>query len=293
MATLKNTKIQDTGYLQFPTGSEAQRPNSPEGGYIRFNTDTNKFEMYDGTEWRIIEFKANEIVTEGITIHLDSTNTNSYSGTGNQWNDLSGNDYHAINVGATFNTSPKHFSFDGSNDYMYLKSINYGNTNLDEISMFVWMRTSFGGGAYNDNWAFLDFDRSETFTFYIHGSSGKTAFSGKDGINDNFDIEGNTSFNDGEWHYLGVTYSKNDGKIKMYADGSLDKEFTYTLGSIGSGGVNRYGFIGDGSEADSENGSRNEVHFDGDIGMLHFYENKVLTPTEILQNYDVTKEYYI
>jgi len=54
MATLKNTKIQDTGYIQVPTGSEAQRPNSPEIGYIRFNTDFNKFEMYDGADWKIV-----------------------------------------------------------------------------------------------------------------------------------------------------------------------------------------------------------------------------------------------
>jgi len=54
MATLKNTKVQDTGYIQVPTGSESQRPETPESGYIRFNTDFNKFEMYDGDVWKIV-----------------------------------------------------------------------------------------------------------------------------------------------------------------------------------------------------------------------------------------------
>lgn len=286
MGTLKNTTIDDTGYLGLPTGSNAQRPVSPEVGYLRFNTTDNVLEIYDGTQWSNL---TQNFIDEGITIHLDASNTNSYSGTGTQWTDLSGNNYHAINVGATYNTSPSRFSFDGSNDYMYLKTVNYGNTKLSEFSVFVWAKTSFSGAGYNDNWSFFDFDRSEVVSFYIHGSSGKIAFSGRDGTHDYFDIEGNTSYNDGNWHYLGMTYSVTDGKIKMYADGILDREFTYSLGSLGTGGSNRYGFIGDGSEASSENGSRNDIHFDGDISMLHFYENKVLTDSEILSNYDATK----
>ena len=47
MANLKSTTISDTGFLQLPTGTTAQRPASPTAGEIRFNTDTKVTEWYD------------------------------------------------------------------------------------------------------------------------------------------------------------------------------------------------------------------------------------------------------
>ena len=41
-------KLTATGGLQLPKGTTAQRPGSPATGQIRYNTDTNMFEGYDG-----------------------------------------------------------------------------------------------------------------------------------------------------------------------------------------------------------------------------------------------------
>ena len=43
-------KLNSTGALRVPVGDESERP-SAEAGQIRFNTDTNVFEGYDGTNW--------------------------------------------------------------------------------------------------------------------------------------------------------------------------------------------------------------------------------------------------
>ena len=51
MATLKNTTINDTGYLQVPVGTTAQRPASPSIGMWRFNTTLGYLEVYNGTDW--------------------------------------------------------------------------------------------------------------------------------------------------------------------------------------------------------------------------------------------------
>lgn len=51
MATFKNTSVNDTGYLQYPMGTTAQRPSSPAEGYTRFNTDTNYIEIYTQGSW--------------------------------------------------------------------------------------------------------------------------------------------------------------------------------------------------------------------------------------------------
>lgn len=44
-----------TGATVFPKGTTAERPVSPEAGYIRFNTTDNVMETYDGTEWLTLD----------------------------------------------------------------------------------------------------------------------------------------------------------------------------------------------------------------------------------------------
>lgn len=40
-----------TGALGLPSGTTAQRPSNPQGGYERWNTETFSKELYDGTAW--------------------------------------------------------------------------------------------------------------------------------------------------------------------------------------------------------------------------------------------------
>jgi hypothetical protein len=56
MATLKNTVINDTGYLQLPAGSTAQRPAGTTG-MIRVNTNTTPYvlEIYQSGTWRTLK----------------------------------------------------------------------------------------------------------------------------------------------------------------------------------------------------------------------------------------------
>lgn len=56
MATLKNTTINDTGFLQLPAGSTAQRP-AGSTGMIRVNTNTTPYvlEIYQSGTWRTLK----------------------------------------------------------------------------------------------------------------------------------------------------------------------------------------------------------------------------------------------
>lgn len=40
-----------TGALGLPSGTTAQRPNAPQAGWERWNTETGSKELYDGTNW--------------------------------------------------------------------------------------------------------------------------------------------------------------------------------------------------------------------------------------------------
>lgn len=53
-----------TAAFYIPAGTEAQRPVSPQAGYVRFNTDNAAFEYFDGSGW--LGYKSN-IYTQTIT----------------------------------------------------------------------------------------------------------------------------------------------------------------------------------------------------------------------------------
>ena len=70
MAQLKNTNVNDFGFLQLPAGTTAQRPQSATAGMIRFNTSLNKSEYYDGSAWRPIS-DSNPEATGGTVVDTD------------------------------------------------------------------------------------------------------------------------------------------------------------------------------------------------------------------------------
>ena len=58
MADLKNTNINDTGFLKLPVGTEAQKPGNSQVGMVRWSTDRTSIEGYDGNEWKRFELLA-------------------------------------------------------------------------------------------------------------------------------------------------------------------------------------------------------------------------------------------
>lgn len=54
MATLQSTTVNDTGYLILPKGTTAQRPGTPTAGMIRYNTDYQYTEVYNGSTWNLM-----------------------------------------------------------------------------------------------------------------------------------------------------------------------------------------------------------------------------------------------
>ena len=114
----------------------------------------------------LFSFALKSQVTNGLVLHLDARDTNSYSGSGNTWSDLSGNNYNATISGATFNSNGKYFYFDGSNDYVNtnktagqfgIYNTNYTmeavfrvpNTSRGDNMVFGTNQTSTGRGLHN------------------------------------------------------------------------------------------------------------------------------------------------
>lgn len=53
MATLKNTSILSTGFLESSSGTFGERPVSPSNGMIRYNEDFESLEYYCENKWKI------------------------------------------------------------------------------------------------------------------------------------------------------------------------------------------------------------------------------------------------
>ena len=180
-------------------------------------------------------------------------------------------------------------AFDGTSDYISINDKFYQGSNIiDEVTVSVWFKTNFHGSSYNDNWAFFDFDRSDYFDFYIRGDNGRIGFSSSaTGYSGQNDFYGQTlGLNDGEWHFACIVYDGTD-KMIYIDDGVNDAVWENAMGGRAFGtGTTRYGFIGDGSEALTDNGGRNNIYYDGEMDDLRYFDYAV-TPNEIkwLANY--------
>jgi len=153
-----------------------------------------------------------------------------------------------------------------------------GNAALPQVTASAWFKTSHTGpptgSVQQNNWAILDFDRSEYFDLYVRDTDGAIGFStnhGGPGANVHDMVGNTTGLNDGAWHHVVAVY---DGTHKhIYVDGAPDGS---TVAPPPHGGnplgstAPRFGLMGDGSEATSfntgpTNDGRNQLYYDGRI----------------------------
>jgi hypothetical protein len=159
----------------------------------------------------------------------------------------------------------KSVQFDGNDDYIALNKSYSGQGTVTVLTVCVWFSTTFSGSSYNDNWAFVDFDRSDFYDFYIAGDSGALEFSTSEVGSGIDDFPGNTAgLNDGNW-YLGWALYDNTDKL-IYLNSTVDGFRANPHGGNGLGlSSTRWGIMGDGSEATSFDGTRNNIHYMGSI----------------------------
>ncbi|KAK3261821.1 hypothetical protein CYMTET_29288 [Cymbomonas tetramitiformis] len=247
-------------------------------------------------------------LTESSFLWLD-LQPESYDSATHQWNDRS-NGYLDQGAGyastshtnaATYNANG-YFTFDGTSNYLPLTKPELLTSHKHcAVTVGVWFRSTYSDselsetGSNSGNWAFLDFDRSEYFNLAI-GGKGQIQWSTKhDSTLDDMTTTTNlNTLNDGNWHYAVGTFSDWTSEKVIYVDGLEWYRRTLSTGrgsGLGRGSTNRYGFIGDGSEATSFDGSRNNGYFLGDVALVHCY-SIALTPCQVAINYKLLQPTY-
>ena len=217
-----------------------------------------------------------QIVTDGLVLHLDAANRKSYQSGSTTWNDLSGNRNNGILVnGPTFDsTNGGSMVFDGVNDY-----VNCGNTSslnaiggTTNITVSGWAYyTAYGGGGQSYSvitvkgapWTWLLENTSNTFKFRI------TAGGADVNIADTSTHLLNT------WYNVVGTYDGSN--MRIYVNGVLKNTRAQT-GTLATNAVT--------AKIGTYQGTN--YNLTGRVSNVSIY-NRTLSPEEILQNYNATK----
>ena len=242
----------------------------------------------------------NIVKDDSLIFYLDAKNTESYSGSGT-WNDLSGfgNSDNATIDGATFN-SEGFFDFDGTNDNVKVPMTGDVNDTLfsgsNNFSLEFWFKAdnlpANGATDFKQSQALLgggnrrilivfgnDFDDKEVGIRVNMGSWTGPVGSGADSIDNNI------------WYNLIVTYDSSSGFV-LYLNGDQKStsSLTGTIQTPSSPFDSDNKLIGCVKD-DTNNVNFKDRFFNGKIAICRIY-NKVLTGTEVKQNYHAHKWRY-
>lgn len=180
-----------------------------------------------------------------------------------------------VNEAAIFNAN--YLQFNDNQDRIAVTDLFYQGF-YNEHTVETWIRTT-----NQNNQIIASFDRSEYWRIEINGNGGGNGQVGWC-VNTNSGIEdmgSETRVDDGEWHHIVAVY--DNGSMRIFIDGVLDA--VSSRGSQMGSNISRYGFIGTGSEAGTNNGTTGPNHiFDGDISEIRVW-NRAFSQSDIDEIY--------
>ena len=258
------TFTQGTGTITF-SGTTVTNQNNAIDGTLRFNTDTNKTEYYDGNSWYEI---VDEYASGYDGIPTNYFKTKLYTGNGG-----------TQSIGGYINGSA---SFNGSNSKIDLPNNILPNNSTASSSCSFWFKSSSGNSTGDsetiiDAWsystsepgwglfmepAYGGFPDGQLYlaNYYLGGTSGGT---------------GNVTFRDGNWHFGVVVLDFSGGTIKVYIDGNSTPVLSQTVSSSNVDVFTTNAAIG----YQNANPSYPR-HFNGAIDQVRIYSD-ALTTSEI------------
>ena len=221
-----------------------------------------------------------EIVTSSLVWHLDAANSSSYSGSGTTWFDLVGSEDASLVTNApTYSTEGGgSFYFNGINSRM---STTY-NPSFDEWSASVWFKPEEGDGTWgwfmntftsgsSGEWWALGFDYSSGGnglpTWMVDNNSTKRTIS-------------SDTIATSDWQMM--TGTRQGSTMTLYINGiQVATTNNLNTSTVTPGSSIRLGAISDATDQ----------FYKGYISDLKLY-SKMLSQTEVLQNYNALKDRY-
>jgi len=241
--------------------------------YSRALSSTEILQNYNVSKARynVVE----NIITNGLVLNFDASNPSSYVGTGVTINNISGiGSTGILTNGPTFSQlNGGSISFDGSNDIIVVGNLG---TFYSQGTINVWFNSrnlSTPLGVFSTNYDGFNTNVLRIETGETLGSLklwvGGNGFGGL--------IFSNISLN--AWYFITITWDQSTNNLSGYLNGILNVSsnawsiWPSAFVNLGIGmGYNRY--------------------LNGNISQFNLY-NRALSSTEVLQNYNATKNRYI
>jgi hypothetical protein len=237
-----------TGAISF-SGTVVGGDNDATDGALRFNTETNKTEYFDGTGWYEI---VDEYASGFIGPATNYFDTKLYTGNGT-----------TQSIGGYINGSG---SFNGSSSLMTITDGGIGASGTARVSFSVslWIKTTASNQSAIIN------DYGTNYGFYIQMESSASGGAGKLSIANYYTgglvytTAGTVAINDGNWHHLVLVNNTSDSTQKLYLDGNTTPVISQALGTgtktANSIQVGYYtGYVG-------------TYNFDGSVDQIRFYD---------------------
>ena len=227
-----------------------------------------------------------DIIDDGLIFCLDAKNTKSYPGSGTTWSTLAGSTDGTLTNSPTFNSSG-HFEFNPSDD----ENIDCGtglNSTLEaytnSISVSVWFKSTNSGTRRG---IIANYLQSQNKGFYldcvnVNASSFKLQ-GGYHQTSSKYLLQAtNNNYSINTWYNVTMTIASGggSGNCKFYVNATLDQGTQYRNAPDGSYSVT--------VPLKISSLAYNGDEFHGHIAFVKIY-NRVLTPSEVLQNYNALK----
>lgn len=234
-----------------------------------------------------------------LKVWVDAGNASSYSGTGNTWYDLSGNNNNlALNGSPSYDATTGSFYFPQSTSvYANNTSLTDTNVGTGDASVEIWQRYL----GPNDNTYYIpcewgqsdniDYDLGGIDIAYGDDGLGDRLFSRVGGIRlqyiiptyyDSITYDKTTDYN--VWRQVVITRQNTTGNVNMYVNGSLYR----TINGMYANVINQYDklYVGSNNPANPFGG---QLPFLGDVAILKLWNGKVLDATEVTANWNASK----
>jgi hypothetical protein len=245
-----------------------------QGIYMRQNTDKSAI-VYNEIDEVTTDFYGRGIIRNGLILDLDAGKTDSYSGSGTTWYDLS-----SSGNNGTLTDGPTYSSANGGSLVFSSASYNYvdifGSTTVSEATFSVWLKRNGSQGSYagilftrggsSFSVSGLDFNMmNNTLGYHWNNDPGS------------YDFDSELTPPDGVWCMCVVTVTSTVAKFYLCQSSGITTA-TNTLGhsSTTLDGL-KLGWDGEGDR-----------YMDGNIAVAQIY-NRALSAEEVSQNFNALK----
>lgn len=217
-----------------------------------------------------------DIIESGLVLDLDASDKNSYPGSGTTWRDLSGNGNGSILNAVNYVSNPPSLFFDGTDEYVSLTANTTFSFTNQNITLTGWCSQLSAPGPHQTVLCTdVGYRNGIKLMSNYHGGIAVWV-ANSDGSAD-YLLSWNGIQNTG-WRFLAATRNTS-GELKLYLDGVLVNSVTTFTGNINTGGTSAIG-------RDYHSGTY--YYYNGYIASSVAY-NRVLSATELLQNYNAMK----